>query len=202
MRRARRQLSQICSARASAMRTLLDAEKFCDAVPAGQRAGGFRRAVDSADGDRLRSVSRAARSRSSAGRCSPRSPPRSRCRPSCGRCEVDGRVLVDGGATNPLPFDRAARPGRHRSSRSIFPAAPAERGRTSRSAGNACTPPCSVMSHSIIDGEAQARRARPAAAAQCRHLPHARFLPGERDPARRRARQGRVEGEAWRAAAL
>ena len=51
-----------------------------------------------------------------------------------------------------------------------------------------------VMGNTIVGAQAQARRARPPAAAERRHLPHARFLPGERDPAR--ASRKRSQGEA------
>ena len=49
------------------------------AVPAPNAAGGFRRAANSADRDRDRSLRAARRWRSRRGRCGPRSPPRSRC---------------------------------------------------------------------------------------------------------------------------
>ena len=52
------------------------------------------------------------------------------------------------------------------------------------------------MAHTIVAEKLKERRARPAGAAEHRHLPHARFLPGERDPARRGAREGGGEGEA------
>ncbi len=39
------------------------------------------------------------------GPCARRSPPRSRCPSSSSRCIFEGRVLIDGGLVNPLPFD-------------------------------------------------------------------------------------------------
>src|SRR5258708_4842912 len=48
--------------------------------------------------------------------------------------------------------------------------------------------------------EAKARDPRPAPAAQGRQLPPPRLLPGERDPAHRRADQGRAEAQAAGAA--
>ena len=85
--------------------TRLDAELSVRAVPAGKPAGGFLRPGDPAHRDRLRSVSSGARWCSRKARCGARSPPRSRCRPSCVRSRSTVRC-----------WSTAARPIRCRSS--------------------------------------------------------------------------------------
>ena len=112
---------------------------------------------------------------------------------------VDGRVLIDGGATNPLPFDRAARPRRHRRRGRHLGRAGGRAARHSQSLG---MPAHHRAGHGQRHHrrEAQARRARPDRPAQGRRLPLARFPAGERDPARLRAGQGGGEGEAGSAA--
>ena len=74
---------------------------------------------------------RAAKRRCRPGRCSRRSPPRSRIPGLLRPVAIDGRVLIDGGATNPLPFDQLARPRRRR-----------RRGRCLRRAGRASATTC------------------------------------------------------------
>ncbi len=54
---------------------------------------------------------------------------------------VDGRVLIDGGATNPLPFDELCAGAPTSSSRSIFRASRARSGATSPIRGSASPPP-------------------------------------------------------------
>ena len=175
------------------------ATKFCDAFLAELLPESFADLTIPLTVRRHRSARGAKPCCSRKARCSPRSPPRWRCPGWCGRSRCDGRVLVDGGVDRSAAVRRccAARPTS--SSRSMSRAAAA-------SAQGVPDPweslfaAITVMGHTIVGAEAQGRRARPRAAAEHRHLPHARFLPGERDPARRRADQGGGEGEARRAA--
>ena len=103
---------------------------------------------------------------------------------------IDDKVLVDGGATNPLPFDQL------RGHADIVVAVDIS-GEPNEERRDLPSPWECLVVHRAGHGqcdhhrEAEARRARPHGAAQCRAVPHARLLPGERHPARRGARQGR-----------
>ena len=98
----------------------------------------------------------------------------------------------------PAAVRQLARPGRRRRrGRCVRPAD--RRARRRADPWESLFATISVMSHTIVSHKLE-RRARPRAAAEHRHLPHARFLPGERHPARGRADQGRREREAGRPA--
>ena len=106
---------------------------------------------------------------------------------------VNDRILIDGGATNPLPFDHL------RALADIVVAVdisgePAERARYPQSVG---VPAHDRARHGQCHhrGEGQAWRTRPDRAAQGRFIPRARFPAGERNPAGSRAGQGGSEGE-------
>jgi hypothetical protein len=101
---------------------------------------------------------------------------------------VDERVLIDGGAINPLPRRRRGGGGYFRRAG----------GAPSRHPQSVGMPAHHASGHGQRHHrrEGQARRARPDRAAARGRLPRARFPQGERDPARLRAGQGGAEGEA------
>ncbi len=107
----------------------------------------------------------------------------------------EGRVMVDGGATNPLPFDRV------RGLADIVIAVDVAGPPADRPHRHAEFARMLSRNHSG-DGadhhrrEAEAWRPRYRAASQCRHLPHARFPACQRDPARGRSGKGGIAGEA------
>ena len=88
---------------------------------------------------------------------------------------IEDRVLVDGGATNPLPFDllrgrrRCHRRRRYFRRRRATPAGGAERAGECLLCDGAC------HGHSIITEKLKHGAARLAAAAECRSLPRARI---------------------------
>ena len=84
----------------------MDAEKFCaqflpDAIPADFSALEIPLTVMATDLHRRAGSGNFVRTAA----CR-RSPPRSPFPACSGRSAIDGRVMVDGGATNPLPFDQ------------------------------------------------------------------------------------------------
>ena len=85
--------------------TLVDAEKFCAQFLPEKVPEAFRRAGDSARRSSPPTSTAGGRWCSRRARCGPRSPPRSRCPTVMRPVVIDDRVLIDGGATNPLPFD-------------------------------------------------------------------------------------------------
>ncbi len=106
--------------------------------------------------------------------------------------ELDGRVLVDGAAVNPLPFDHL------RGKADVVIAVDAAVG-----PGNAGAVPdpwealaatMAVIGHGIVAQQARGGAPGPVAAAECQRVPAVRFLPRQRDHARRRSDQGRGEG--------
>ncbi len=108
---------------------------------------------------------------------------------------VDERVLIDGGATNPLPFDVLR--GRADVVVAIdISGEPIDERRDIPNPWECLATTVLVMGNAITDREAQARRARPDRAAKGRLVPHARFSAGERDPAGVRTGQGGGEGAA------
>ena len=89
----------------------------------------------------------------------------------------------------------SARAGRRRRGGRYFRAG---LGRPARGAERARMPLCDGAGDDELDHQREAppRRAGPAAAAQGRLVPRARLPAGERDPARRRSGEGRVQGKA------
>ncbi len=112
---------------------------------------------------------------------------------------IDGRILVDGGATNPLPFDQLSGRADAVIAVEVFGAAGAGTKRHARRVGERFH----HTQHHGLDyrrRQTPARRTRPRAPPQCLDLPHARLLPGERDFAHRRGGEERSEGKARQAA--
>ena len=112
---------------------------------------------------------------------------------------IDDRVLVDGGATNPLPFDTV-------SARADVVMAVDISGEPNAARRDIPSSVGGDPQHHPGDGtgdyhrEAQARRAGPYRAAERWPVPHARFLPGKRRAARVRAVQGGDQAAAGGAA--
>ena len=112
--------------------------------------------------------------------------------------EIDGQVLVDGGATQSAAVRSSAqRCRRNRCGGDIG----AGIGRPARGAERAGVPLRHRAGDDALDHQREAppRRARSAAAAQCRIVPRTRLSAGERHPARRRSGEGRIHGKARKA---
>ena len=113
--------------------------------------------------------------------------------------EVDGQVLVDGGATNPLPFEHLR--GRADVIVAVDISGPVSADQREVPNALECLyATVLVMTQLDHQREASPRRAGSAAAAQGRLVPRARLSAGERHPARRRSGEGRVQGKAGNAA--
>ena len=110
---------------------------------------------------------------------------------------IDGRIMIDGGATNPLPFDQLTGRGDVVVAVDVFGVPPAERD-DMPGAWQSVYTTVLIMGSYHRRRQAQTRRARPHDPAERRQLPHARFLPGERHFAGGRGGEARSQGKARR----
>ena len=112
---------------------------------------------------------------------------------------LDGRVLIDGGTTNPLPYDKLAGRADVIVAVDVFGTPMAER-TDMPSIWESLYITVLVMGSAILAAKLRHAAARPCYPAECGPVSRHGLFPGKFDHPRRRSGQDRDEGEAWRAA--
>ena len=107
--------------------------------------------------------------------------------------ETDGRVLIDGGAVNPLPYDVLFGPRISSLRSTSLSAGPREATKSDAVRGDVRRGSNHARRH--YRAKAEAAAARHSRAADGRAVPRARFFPGRANPARRRVRPRKRSSE-------
>ena len=113
---------------------------------------------------------------------------------------IDGRILIDGGTTNPLPFDRLRGSADRIVAVDVLTAPPTERGDIP-GAWESVIVTLNIMGSAIIAGKLAQGAPDLVIRPERRDLSHARFLSGDRDPAGFRGGEGGSQGATRRAVA-